>query len=108
MMSGPPMSNAEYEAAAPARRWLERVCRGPFGPLIYYYGAFWVHRMLLPLAPEVRKDWKRHMRDSLFVLGGFFSLWRGSWFSHACLRPENRFGRPLPLPGCFRSRCGIT
>lgn len=67
-----PMSKAEYEAAAPARRWLERVCRGPFGPLIYYYGAFWVHRMLLPLAPEVRKDWKRHMRDSLFVLGGFF------------------------------------
>lgn len=66
-----PMSKAEYDGAHPVRRCLERVYRGPFGPLIYYYGAFWIHRVLLPLAPEVRGQWKRHLPDSLFVLGAF-------------------------------------
>ena len=66
-----PMSKEEYDAAHPTRRWLERVYRGPFGPLVYYYGAFWIHRTLLPLAPEVRSEWRRHLPDSLFVLGAF-------------------------------------
>jgi len=66
-----PMSKAQYDAAHPMRRWLERVYRGPFGPLVYYYGAFWIHRTVLPLAPEVRADWRRHLPDSLFVLCAF-------------------------------------
>ena len=66
-----PMSKAEYDAASPGRRWLERVYRGPFGPLIYYYLEFWIHRTLLPLAPEVRNQWKRHLPDSLFAVSGF-------------------------------------
>jgi len=66
-----PMSKKEYDAASPRRRWLERAYRGPFGPVIYYYGEFWLYRMLLPLAPEVRANWKRHLPDSLFVLAGF-------------------------------------
>jgi len=59
-----PMSKREYDGAHPLRRWLERVYRGPF----YYYIEFWIHRVLLPLAPEVRGQWKRHLPDSLFVL----------------------------------------
>jgi omega-6 fatty acid desaturase (delta-12 desaturase) len=66
-----PMSKAEYDAASPARRWLERVYRGPFGPLIYYYWTFWLYRMVLPLAPETRTQWKRHLPDSIFVLSAF-------------------------------------
>jgi omega-6 fatty acid desaturase (delta-12 desaturase) len=66
-----PMSKAEYDAAHPARRWLERVYRGPCGPLIYYYIELWIHRLLLPLAPEVRGQWKRHLPDSLFALSAF-------------------------------------
>jgi omega-6 fatty acid desaturase (delta-12 desaturase) len=66
-----PMSKAEYDAASPARRWLERVYRGPFGPLIYYYGTFWLYRLVLPLAPETRRQWKRHLPDSIFVVSGF-------------------------------------
>ena len=66
-----PMDKREYDAASPARRWLERVYRGPFGPLIYYYREFWLYRLVLPLAPEARARWKRHLPDSLFVLSGF-------------------------------------
>jgi len=66
-----PMSKTEYDGAHPARRWLERVYRGPFGPLIYYYLEFWIHRTLLPLAPDVRGQWKRHLPDSLFAVSAF-------------------------------------
>jgi omega-6 fatty acid desaturase (delta-12 desaturase) len=66
-----PMSKAEYDAANPARRALERVYRGAWGPVVYYYIEFWLHRMLLPLAPEVRSEWRRHLPDSLFALAGF-------------------------------------
>jgi omega-6 fatty acid desaturase (delta-12 desaturase) len=65
-----PMNKKEYDASRPQRRWLERVFRGPFGPVIYYYLAFWPHRVLLPLAPEVRTKWKRHLPNTLFVLSG--------------------------------------
>jgi omega-6 fatty acid desaturase (delta-12 desaturase) len=65
-----PMSKVEYDAASPLRRRLERIYRGPFGPLVYYYGKFWLYRMVLPLAPETRVQWKRHLPDSLFVIAG--------------------------------------
>ena len=68
-----PMSTDEYAKASPLRRGLERVYRGPAGPLIYYYLEFWIHRVLLPLAPEVRSDWKRHLPDSLFAVGGLLA-----------------------------------
>ena len=65
-----PMSKAEYDAASPFRRAVERLYRGAFGPLVYYYGEFWPHRMLLPLARDTRADWKRHVSDCLFALAG--------------------------------------
>jgi omega-6 fatty acid desaturase (delta-12 desaturase) len=66
------MSTEEYRCARPLRRWLERVYRGPAGPLVYYYLEFWIHRVLIPIAPEVRRDWKRHVPDSALALAGFF------------------------------------
>lgn len=65
-----PMGKAEYDAASPLRRAVERIYRGPFGPLVYYYGEFWPHRMLLPLSPDMRAEWKRHVPDCLFALTG--------------------------------------
>ena len=65
-----PMSKAEYDAASPLRRATERLYRGPFGPLFYYYGEFWFHRMLLPLARDTRAEWKRHLPDCLFAVTG--------------------------------------
>jgi omega-6 fatty acid desaturase (delta-12 desaturase) len=65
------MSTDEYGNASRLRRGLERIYRGPLGPLIYYYLEFWIHRVLLPIAPEVRGEWKRHLPDSLFAIGGF-------------------------------------
>ncbi len=65
-----PMSPDEYQSSSPIRRLLERVYRGPAGPLIYYYIAFWIHRVLFPLAPELRKEWRRHVPDTAFAFVG--------------------------------------
>jgi omega-6 fatty acid desaturase (delta-12 desaturase) len=66
-----PMSKAEYDRASAPRRLLERVLRGPFGPFIYYYVAFWPHKTLAPLARAVRMNWPRHLFDSVFAFTGF-------------------------------------
>ncbi|HEY2446937.1 MAG TPA: fatty acid desaturase [Rhizomicrobium sp.] len=66
-----PMSVDEYAAATPFRRFVERVYRGAWGPIFYYFAEFWLWRLVLPVAPDARKDWKRHLPDSLFVLTGF-------------------------------------
>jgi omega-6 fatty acid desaturase (delta-12 desaturase) len=66
-----PMSKAEYDAASWPRRMLERVFRGPFGPFVYYYYAFWPHQTFLPLAGPVRMNWPRHLSDSVFAISGF-------------------------------------
>lgn len=63
-----PMSKAEYDAHGPIRRFMERVYRGPLGPVVYYYPQFWLSRLLLPLAPDSRCEWRRHVFDSIFVI----------------------------------------
>jgi omega-6 fatty acid desaturase (delta-12 desaturase) len=88
-----PMSKAEYDRAHPLRRWLERVYRGPFGPLIYYYLEFWIQRVLLPLASEVRADWRRHLPESLFVLAALALTLAGILTAGKALAPD----RPLWL-----------
>ena len=88
-----PMSKAEYDAASPARRWLERVYRGPFGPLIYYGGTFWLYRLVLPIAPETRAQWKRHLPDSSFVICTFAALLVGIGVIGHALAPQ----RPIWL-----------
>jgi omega-6 fatty acid desaturase (delta-12 desaturase) len=88
-----PMSPQEYAAASPARRLLERIYRGPAGPLIYYYFAFWIHRLLFPLAPEVRKHWRSHVPDSAFAFVGFVLTLCAIALAGKVLTPE----RPLWL-----------
>lgn len=68
-----PMSKAEYDAASPLRRVVERVYRGPAGPVVYYYPQFWLTRLLLPLASDSRADWRRHLPDSILVLAALGS-----------------------------------
>jgi acyl-lipid omega-6 desaturase (Delta-12 desaturase) len=86
-----PMSKAEYDAASKARRWLERIYRGPFGPLIYYYCEFWLHRMLLPLAPEVNGQWRQHLPDCLFALGGLALTLGGIAMAGHLLSPDRSY-----------------
>lgn len=68
-----PMSKAEYDKARPFRRWLERVYRSPFGPLVYYYIEFWVPKVVVPWSPESRDQWRAHVPDMVFVLGGLLA-----------------------------------
>ena len=86
-----PMSPEEYRKASAGRRLLERIYRGPAGSIVYYYGAFWIPRMLLPLAPELRKDWRRHLPDCTFALGGFLLTLCGIALAGKAITPD----RPL-------------
>jgi acyl-lipid omega-6 desaturase (Delta-12 desaturase) len=88
-----PMSKAEYDSVSPFRRWVERVYRGPFGPFVYYYGEFWLYRLVLPLAPETRAQWKRHLPDSLFAIAGFIATLVAIGLLGSVLAPQ----RPLWL-----------
>ena len=63
-----PMSKQEFDASSPLRRGVERVYRSIFGPLIYYWIAFWIPKLVLPVSPEARDEWRRHLPDTLFVL----------------------------------------
>ncbi|HEX3666277.1 MAG TPA: fatty acid desaturase [Rhizomicrobium sp.] len=88
-----PMTKAEYDASSPFRRWLERVYRGPVGPFIYYYGEFWLCRLVLPIAPRARVQWKKHLPDSLFVIAGFAATLFVNGFLGSIFAPE----RPIWL-----------
>lgn len=66
-----PMAKAEYDAATPARRWLERLYRSPAGSLVYYYGTFWPGQVLLPIASAARAHWQSHLFDCTIAISGF-------------------------------------
>ncbi|MBX3504236.1 MAG: fatty acid desaturase [Parvibaculum sp.] len=63
-----PMSKEEYDSASRPKRMLERVYRGPLGPLIYYWIEFWIPKLVLPFTKQMRAEWKSHLPDSLFVI----------------------------------------
>lgn len=69
-----PMGLKEYRAASPARRALERLYRGGFGPVVYYHTAIWLPMLLLPLSKHARREWRAHVADSVFVFAGGAAL----------------------------------
>ncbi|MEI9886029.1 MAG: fatty acid desaturase [Rhizomicrobium sp.] len=88
-----PMSPQEYAGASAARRWLERVYRGAFGPVIYYYIEIWLPLMIFPLSRQARASWRRHLPDTIFVLAGFAATLAFVALLGSVLTPE----RPLWL-----------
>ena len=65
-----PMSLAEYRAASPLRRFVERLNRGLPGQFFNYPLSIWLPKQILPVAPEVRAQWKRYFWDSVLVVVG--------------------------------------
>jgi omega-6 fatty acid desaturase (delta-12 desaturase) len=63
-----PLTPARYRAAGLWRRLVYRLYRSPAGHLPYYFVEMWLKKNLLPIAPETRPEWRRHLFDSLFVL----------------------------------------
>jgi omega-6 fatty acid desaturase (delta-12 desaturase) len=63
-----PMSPADYAAASALRRWFYRLTRSRVGSLPYYLVHMWWEKNFLPIAPEARPDWHRHLPDSVFVV----------------------------------------
>lgn len=62
-----PSTLEEYRRMRPFRRFVERVYRGPLGPLFYYQAEIWFKRMLLPLSKDARGEWRRHVLDSVYI-----------------------------------------
>jgi omega-6 fatty acid desaturase (delta-12 desaturase) len=83
-----PMSKEEYDRVSTPRQFLERVYRGPFGPLIYYWFEFWLPKLVIPVTKQMRAEWKSHLPDSFFVIliGGGLVASIGVWGSF--LSPE--------------------
>jgi omega-6 fatty acid desaturase (delta-12 desaturase) len=69
-----PLSKAEFDALARWRQWVERVYRGPLGPAVYYYFAFWLPKLIVPIAPEMRVEWRKHVFDSAFLIAAQAAL----------------------------------
>jgi acyl-lipid omega-6 desaturase (Delta-12 desaturase) len=88
-----PWSPAEYRAASPFRRWFYRLCRGAFGSLPYHLVHMWWSKFFLPIAPEARTKWKRHLFDCTFVVAGWLAYGAACTWLGSLLAPE----RPLWL-----------
>lgn len=92
-----PMTPDEYRAAGFWRRGFYRLCRSPAGHLPYYLVEMWWKKNLLPIAPETRSEWRRHVFDSLFVLAAQALLIWGVVELGARLAPERPWALSLAL-----------
>ena len=88
-----PMSKAEFDASPRWRQWVERLYRSALGPLVYYWAAFWIPKLVIPVSPESRDEWRRHLPDTLFVILVGGSVVAGIGVLGSWLSPE----RPLWL-----------
>jgi len=63
-----PMTPAGYAKASAVKRVFYRLYRSGFGHLPYYLIEMWWKKNVLPIAPETRVEWRRHLFDSAFVI----------------------------------------
>jgi omega-6 fatty acid desaturase (delta-12 desaturase) len=63
-----PMTPAQYRCAGLLRRRFYRLCRSGAGHLPYYLVEMWWKKNFLPIAPEARVEWRRHVFDGAFVV----------------------------------------
>jgi acyl-lipid omega-6 desaturase (Delta-12 desaturase) len=86
-----PMSLDEYRRAPLLRRWVYRLYRGPLGAFPYYLVEMWWKKNFLPIAPEARRHWRRHVFDSAFILLAQAALIAAIAWGGSLLAPD----RPL-------------
>ena len=72
-----PLTQAEYQALSPGRRFMERLYRSGWGPGLYYMIEIWWKKMMFP-SPASSGGTHRPIftRDCLLVTG-FAALWLG-------------------------------
>lgn len=72
-----PLTQAEYQALSPGRRFMERLYRSGWGPGLYYMIEIWWKKMMFP-SPASSGGTHRPIftRDCLLV-SGFTTLWLG-------------------------------
>lgn len=97
-----PWSPEDYARAGPIRRALYRLYRSPLGPAFYHMFELAPHH-LLPYRGQARREWRRHLFDSLFVVV-FYPLlsiaivWLGAtWTPERPLWLTVIFGWALPF-----------
>ncbi|HEX4269210.1 MAG TPA: fatty acid desaturase [Steroidobacteraceae bacterium] len=86
-----PMSPDAYRRAALLRRAIYRLYRSRIGAFPYYLVEMWWKKNFLPIAPEARSAWRRHLFDSGFVV----VAWLGFGAAIGWLGTELAPARPL-------------
>lgn len=86
-----PMSPDGYRQASPLRRALYRLYRSRVGALPYYLLEMWWKKNFLPIAPEARRDWRKHLFDSAFVVVAWLCFGAAIGWLGSVLAPD----RPL-------------
>ncbi|MGB3636188.1 MAG: fatty acid desaturase [Rivularia sp. (in: cyanobacteria)] len=66
-----PMTKKEFDRQRKARQWLERFYRSGFGSGVYYINEIWLKILILPINPDARSEWRKHLPDSFLVVAAF-------------------------------------
>jgi omega-6 fatty acid desaturase (delta-12 desaturase) len=79
-----PLTQAEYQALSPWRRWLERCYRSGWGPALYYFIEMWWLRMFFPRKTYMGTRRAEFTLDGLFVVA-VAAAWIGAlvWAAQA-------------------------
>ena len=71
-----PLTQAEYEALSPLKRWMDRVYRSGWAPGLYYMVEIWWTRMFFPNAHHMPTRRSIFLQDNLLV-SAFGLVWIG-------------------------------
>ena len=92
-----PMSPDVYRRASALRRVAYRLYRSRLGALPYYLVQMWWRKNFLPLAPEARSEWRKHVFDSAFAVIGWLCLGAAIGWLGGVLAPQRPVWEPLLL-----------
>lgn len=82
-----PWSPDDYAAASPVARMFYRLYRSPLGPPFYHLFEL-ILEHAIPFRGQARREWRRHVFDTVFVLLGYPVFWGGVIWLGVILAPE--------------------
>ncbi len=72
-----PLTQAEYQALSPGRRFMERLYRSGWGPGLYYMIEIWWKKMMFPSQASSGGTHRPIFTRDCLLVSGFAALWLG-------------------------------
>ena len=72
-----PLTQAEYQALSPGRRFMERLYRSGWGPGLYYMVEIWWKKMMFPSSASSGGTHRPIFTRDCLLVSGFAALWLG-------------------------------